>query len=89
MGFAIRSRPEAGPDWLYPFDQGAWCPTVRQFKGVIEEQNALRGYIITTSTFTEEAMESAETLGHAGPGRHGGPGAMAHHGTNVLMTDCY
>ncbi len=35
-------------------------PTVQQFKGVIEEQNALRGYIVTTSSFTEEAMESAE-----------------------------
>jgi Restriction endonuclease len=35
-------------------------PTIRQFKGVIEEQNALRGYIVTTSTFTEEAIESAE-----------------------------
>jgi HJR/Mrr/RecB family endonuclease len=35
-------------------------PTVQQFKGVIEEQNALRGYIVTTSTFTEEAMQSAE-----------------------------
>jgi restriction system protein len=35
-------------------------PTIQQFKGVIEEQNALRGYIVTTSTFTEEAMASAE-----------------------------
>jgi restriction system protein len=35
-------------------------PTVQQFKGVIEEQNALRGYIVTTSTFTEEAIDSAE-----------------------------
>lgn len=34
-------------------------PTIQQFKGVVEEQNALRGYIITTSTFTEEAIESA------------------------------
>jgi HJR/Mrr/RecB family endonuclease len=34
-------------------------PTVQQFKGVIEEQNALRGYVVTTSTFTEEAKESA------------------------------
>ena len=31
-------------------------PTIQQFKGVIEEQNALRGYVVTTSTFTEEAI---------------------------------
>jgi len=35
-------------------------PTIQQFKGVIEEQSALRGYVVTTSTFTEEAMESAK-----------------------------
>ncbi len=35
-------------------------PTVQQFKGVIEEQNALRGYIVTTSEFTEEAIQSAQ-----------------------------
>ncbi|KYK46020.1 restriction endonuclease [Bradyrhizobium liaoningense] len=35
-------------------------PTVQQFKGVIEEQDAVRGYIVTTSAFTDEAMESAE-----------------------------
>jgi restriction system protein len=35
-------------------------PTIQQFKGVIEEQNALGGYIVTTSTFTEEAIDSAE-----------------------------
>jgi len=35
-------------------------PTIQQFKGVIEEQSALRGYVVTTSTFTEEAMESAQ-----------------------------
>lgn len=34
-------------------------PTIQQFKGVLEEQNAYRGYVITTSTFTEEAAESA------------------------------
>jgi len=34
-------------------------PTVQQFKGVTEEHNAHRGYIVTTSTFTEEAMTSA------------------------------
>ena len=34
-------------------------PTIQQFKGVIEEQGAFRGYIVTTAAFTEEAMESA------------------------------
>lgn len=34
-------------------------PTIQQFKGVIEEQNAYRGYVVTTATFTEEATESA------------------------------
>jgi restriction system protein len=34
-------------------------PTIQQFKGVVEEQSALRGYVITTSTFTEEAIGSA------------------------------
>lgn len=34
-------------------------PTIQQFKGVIEEQNAYRGYVITTSTFTEGAIASA------------------------------
>jgi restriction system protein len=35
-------------------------PTIQQFKGVVEEQNALRGYVVTTSAFTEEAIESAQ-----------------------------
>jgi len=35
-------------------------PTIQQFKGVIEEQNAMRGYIVATSAFTEEAIDSAE-----------------------------
>lgn len=35
-------------------------PTIQQFKGVIEEQNAIRGYVITTSTFTDDARRSAE-----------------------------
>jgi HJR/Mrr/RecB family endonuclease len=34
-------------------------PTVQQFKGVIEEQGAFRGYIVTTSAFTENAKLSA------------------------------
>ena len=34
-------------------------PTIQQFKGVVEEQDAYRGYVITTSTFTEGAIASA------------------------------
>ncbi|MEN0110273.1 MAG: restriction endonuclease [Planctomycetota bacterium] len=34
-------------------------PTVQQFKGVIEEQGAKVGYLVTTSEFTVEAQESA------------------------------
>ncbi|MET4256401.1 restriction system protein [Bradyrhizobium sp. S3.12.5] len=34
-------------------------PAIQQFKGVIEEQNALRGYVVTTATFTDEAIQSA------------------------------
>jgi restriction system protein len=34
-------------------------PTVQQFKGVVEEQGAYRGYIITSSFFTQEAVTSA------------------------------
>ena len=34
-------------------------PTIQQFKGVVEEQNAHRGYVITTSTFSEDAIGSA------------------------------
>lgn len=34
-------------------------PAIQQFKGVIEEQGAYRGYFITTSRFTNEARESA------------------------------
>lgn len=34
-------------------------PVIQQFKGVIEEQQAFRGYFVTTSAFTDEARESA------------------------------
>lgn len=33
-------------------------PTIQQFKGVIEENEAWRGYVVTTSSFTTEAIES-------------------------------
>lgn len=34
-------------------------PVVQQFKGVVEENGAARGYIVTTASFTVEAVESA------------------------------
>ena len=34
-------------------------PAIQQFKGVIEENNAWRGYVVTTSRFTQEAKDSA------------------------------
>jgi restriction system protein len=34
-------------------------PTVQQFKGVVEENEAWKGFIVTTSRFTREAMDSA------------------------------
>lgn len=34
-------------------------PTIQQFKGVIEEHGAARGYVVTTSTFTDDAAASA------------------------------
>jgi restriction system protein len=34
-------------------------PIIQQFKGVIEENEAWRGYVVTTSYFTNEAIESA------------------------------
>lgn len=35
-------------------------PVVQQLKGVIEEQGAFKGDLITTSRFSKEAKESAE-----------------------------
>jgi len=35
-------------------------PAIQHFKGVIEEQKALKGYFVTTSRFTSEASESAK-----------------------------
>ncbi len=35
-------------------------PDLQQFKGVIEEQEAYHGYFVTTSTFSRDAIESAE-----------------------------
>jgi restriction system protein len=44
----------------YAIDNPVGRPAIQQFKGVIEEQQAFRGYFVTTSRFTEEAQESAE-----------------------------
>lgn len=43
----------------HSLDNAVGRPTIQQFKGVIEEQKALRGYIVTTSRFTQQAVESA------------------------------
>jgi restriction system protein len=40
-------------------ENGVGRPTIQQFKGVIEENSAWRGYVVTTSYFTHEAIESA------------------------------
>lgn len=40
-------------------DNGVGRPIIQQFKGVIEENSAWRGYVVTTSYFTKEAIESA------------------------------
>lgn len=34
-------------------------PAIQQFKGLIEENQAWRGFVVTTSNFTQEAKESA------------------------------
>lgn len=44
----------------YSLDNPVGRPEVQQFKGVIEEQRAYRGYFVTTSRFTSGAAESAD-----------------------------
>lgn len=41
-------------------DNSVGRPIVQQFKGVVEENQAWRGYIVTTSGFTKDAVESAQ-----------------------------
>ncbi len=43
----------------YALDNAVGRPEVQQFKGVIEEQEAFHGYLVTTSRFTSEAIASA------------------------------
>lgn len=43
----------------YALDNPVGRPAIQQMKGVVEEQKALRAYIVTTSRFTNEAIESA------------------------------
>jgi restriction system protein len=43
----------------YGADNAVGRPAIQQFKGVIEEQRAFKGYFVTTSRFTDEARESA------------------------------
>jgi restriction system protein len=40
-------------------ENGVGRPVVQQFKGVVEENSAWRGFIVTTSYFTREAVDSA------------------------------
>ncbi len=44
----------------YALDQTVGRPTVQQFKGVVEENDAWKGFIVCTSRFTSEAVESAK-----------------------------
>jgi len=43
----------------YSLDNLVGAPAVQQFKGVIEENNAYRGYLVTTSWFSAPAQASA------------------------------
>lgn len=43
----------------YASDNAVGRPAIQQFKGVVEEQKAFRGYVVTTSRFTDAAQESA------------------------------
>jgi restriction system protein len=43
----------------YTRDHAIGRPLVQQFKGVVEEQNAWKGFVVCTSRFTAEARESA------------------------------
>lgn len=43
----------------YSADNPVGRPAVQQFKGVVEEQQALLGFVVTTSTYTTGAQESA------------------------------
>ena len=43
----------------YGAENAVGRPAIQQFKGVIEEQRAFKGYFVTTSRFTDEAVESA------------------------------
>lgn len=42
----------------YAPDNPVGAPAVREFKGVIEENGAARGYLVTTSRFTADALAS-------------------------------
>ncbi len=43
----------------YSLDNPVGRPAIQQFKGVIEERKAFRGYFVTTSRFTQEAIACA------------------------------
>ena len=44
----------------YAAENGVGRPVIQQMKGVVEENQAWRGYVVTTSYFTREAISSAE-----------------------------
>jgi hypothetical protein len=44
----------------YAAENGVGRPVIQQMKGVVEENQAWRGYVVTTSYFTREAIGSAE-----------------------------
>ena len=43
----------------YAEDHPVGRPVAQQLRGVVEEAGAIRGYLVTTSRFTQEAQESA------------------------------
>lgn len=73
LAWVTRKSNDAGVDGFAKHEQGlivVQCkrfaehnvvgrPVIQQFKGVIEENAAYRGYVVTTSTFSQEARDSA------------------------------
>lgn len=73
MAWVTKKSNDAGVDGFAKHEQGlvvVQCkryanhnlvgrPAVQQFKGVIEENQAWRGYVVTSSGFTQEAKDSA------------------------------
>lgn len=49
----------------YATDYKVGRPALQQFASVIRDQGAWRGYVVTTSSFTADAIAYAETAGIA------------------------